>query len=576
MASYLGAFPFPSLAPSILTVDALLKTVVIMTERYNRVLKGGDRDRTKLFFRSMAVFDRRMSSSAEKDFQRHQSDQAKRSASSSGDGDQGRESPVNEKNGSRNNLVTPQAVDASVDPLTAKSRSHAAGFAEDEAVNDDVEDEDDDEFVLAALDSLDAIEVFKHDQRTETRIQYSRIPIDNLRHLIMFLLVTSPLKPDQNLAVCSQRASTDRLENLRRAADSIIWSFSPEEHAGILYGPFTKICAASLPHMFDGLNPLFEHFLFSKGMDLSRRLPDYHKTTGAPSTEINERDDLPLESPLLKKEGDILDIPTLCQTSFFIKGSEIFHRLRLLFSGSEAGFSIGAFEQKVFNWQGPTILLVSGTRLPQEPEGPRQRAFADFLPLKRLGNGSSGNSKSDRVIYGALLKVPWRYTPKQPIGDEETLLFQLDPIHDVFRASKTVKDYATFGRNGINFGNALPAAKAVQSISSHEPLGPVSMFLDSSLEYGVFNHHSAGGGAFQTSQSRNTSWQDRFEIESLEVWGCGGDDEAKRQSDAVLFEAREAEARRGVRLGKDRDADRALLEMAGLIGNHNASGGSMG
>lgn len=566
MASYLGAFPFPSLAPSILTVDALLKTVVIMTERYNRVLKGGDRDRTKLFFRSMAVFDRRMSSSADKGSQTHQSNQTKR--------------PANFWDGAKDNpqqsLANPQAIDTRVDPSTAESRSHVLGFSEDEAINDDIDDEDDDDFVLAALDSLDAIEVFKHDQRTETRIQYSRIPIDNLRHLVMFLLVIAPLKSDQNLSIYAQIASAGRLDSLRRAADSIIWSFSPEKHAGILYGPFTRICAASLPYLFNSLNPLFEHFLFSKGMDLSRRLPGHQRPPAIAETELKERDNLPLEQPLLRREGDILDIPTLSQLSFFIRSSEIFHRLRILFSGNEAGFSIGAFEKKVFNWQGPTILLASGTRLPQEPDGPRQKAFADSLPLKRLDNSSKGNSKADRVIYGALLRVPWKYTPKQPMGDDETLLFQLEPIHDVFRASKVVKDYATFGRNGIGFGNALPAAKAVQGFSSHQPLGPVSLLLDSSLEFGVFNHQSAGGGAFQTSQSRNTNWQDRFEIESLEVWGCGGDDEAKRQSDAILFEAREAEARKGVRLGKDRDADRALLEMAGLIGNHNASGGSMG
>ena len=62
MATYLGAFPFPSLAPSILTFEALLKVIVIMTERYTKILKGGKTDRNKLLFRSLAVFDRRMSS----------------------------------------------------------------------------------------------------------------------------------------------------------------------------------------------------------------------------------------------------------------------------------------------------------------------------------------------------------------------------------------------------------------------------------------------------------------------------------------------------------------------------------
>lgn len=39
---------------------------MIMTERYGKVLKNGKADRNKLLFRSLAVFDRRMSSVYEK------------------------------------------------------------------------------------------------------------------------------------------------------------------------------------------------------------------------------------------------------------------------------------------------------------------------------------------------------------------------------------------------------------------------------------------------------------------------------------------------------------------------------
>lgn len=61
-------------------------------------------------------------------------------------------------------------------------------------------------------------------------------------------------------------------------------------------------------------------------------------------------------------------------------------------------------------------------------------------------------------------------------------------------------------------------------------LGAVSLALDSSFEYGVFTHdYGGGGGAFHGSKSRRRDWQERFEVESLEVWGCGGDEEAKIQ-----------------------------------------------
>lgn len=576
MASYLGAFPFPSLAPSILTVEALLKVVVIMTERYGQVLKRGEKDRKKLFFRSVAVFDRRLSTSLEKlPNDLLESSPEAQSESSGPDNRHEKAAPID----TGEHLLQPALARAS--PTQRKVASsglynHTLGFSIDQSANDDDEDEDEDELALAALDSLDAIEVFKHDQRPDSKIQHSHIPVDNFRRLVMFLLIIAPLGPQENLSLYAQRLSGDRLETLRRVANSILWAYAPEHNAGISYRPFIEISTASLPYMFDGLNPLFEHFLFSKNIDLSRRNHQHIDASIKPRERPEGASESASVTALLPEEGDILNIHVLSQLSFFIKGAEIFHRLRPLFFGEAAGFSLGSFEQKVFNWDAPTILLVSGKRLPQDPCGTRQRAFAESLPAKRFGNSSSGNSSSDRLVYGAYLHVPWKLTYREPVGDDDTLLFQLEPIHEVFRASKVVKDYAIFNKTGLGFGNPLPPVRNIPGNPSQQPLGSVSMFLDSSLEFGVFNHDTAGGGAFQSSQSRQLDWQDRFEIESLEVWGCGGDDEARRQLDAVRFEAREAEARKGVTLGKDREADRALLEMAGLIGNHNASGGSMG
>lgn len=241
MATYLGAFPFPSLAPSILTVDALLKVVVIMTERYGKVLKGGKSDRNKLLFRSLAVFDRRMSSVYEKPLQEVLE------TFKGGKGAETRESPVE----------SPQ--------------SRVAGFSIDDPANDEEEQEDDDNLALAALDSLDAIEVFKQDQRADTKIHHAQIPLDNFRRLVMLLLIISPLGAQESLSKYAQQLTETRLEELRKVADSIVWSFTPEHNAGIFYRPFNTIIAASLPYIFDGLNPLFEHFLFSKNIDLSRK-----------------------------------------------------------------------------------------------------------------------------------------------------------------------------------------------------------------------------------------------------------------------------------------------------------------
>ena len=545
MATYLGAFPFPSLAPSILTIEAMLKVVVIMTERYGKVLKRGKTDRNKLLFRSLAVFDRRMSS-------------------------------VHEKPSEEVLNTIREETDDPADTAIKSPRNHAPGFSIDEAANDS-EEEDDDELALAALDSLDAIEVFKHDQRADTKIHHAQIPVDNFRRLLMLLLVIAPLGSQESLAKRAQSLTEGRIDSLRRVADCILWSFTPEQTAGIFYHSFNTIIAASLPCMFDGLNPLFEHFLFSKDIDLAKRKqssPD----TPLPSLDpiLVQVPETPLE-PLLPREGEILNFAVLSQMSFFLKGSNLFRRLRPLYLGGDAGFSIGSFEQKVLNWRAPSILLVAGTRLSSTPENSSERTFSEKLPPKRFPDGSSGNTTEGRVVFGAYLDVPWKQTYKEAIGSSETLLFQLEPIHEVFHASTISRDYASFNKSGVAFGNPPARAKPISGLPSHIALGPVSLVLDESLEFGVFTHDSTGGGSYHPSQTRNSDWQDRFEIESLEVWGCGGDEEAEKQRAAWAFEEREAEARRTLKLGKDRDADRALLEMAGLIGGHGTdSGGSMG
>lgn len=550
MATYLGAFPFPSLAPSILTIEAMLKVVVIMTERYGRVLKNGKADRNKLLFRSLAVFDRRMSS-------------------------------VYEAPSKETMNALKDASDGAVESAVASPvQSHPPmGFAIDQPANDGEEEEDDDELALAALDSLDAIEVFKHDQGADTKIHHAQIPVDNFRRLIMLLLIIAPLSAQESLSKHAQRLTDARIGGLRRVADCILWSFTPEYNAGIFYHSFNTIVPGSLPYMFDGLNALFEHFLFSRNLDLHRHrrqsslsTPQFSSDLASPT--MDQEPDEP--DPLLPREGDILDLNVLSQMAFFLKGTNLFRRLRPLYMGGDAGFSMGSIEQKAFNWRAPSILLVAGTRLPSEPEGTRERAFADTLPPKRFSNGGSGNSTSQRVVFGAYLDVPWKYTYKEAIGTSESLLFQLEPIHEVFRPSTISTDYATFTKSGISFGSPPPRARPISGISSHAALGPVSLLLDESLEFGVFNHDSTGGGSFHPSQTRMADWQDRFEIDSLEIWGCGGNEEAEKQRAAWAFEEREAAARKSIKFGKDIESDRALLEMAGLVGNHNASGGSMG
>ncbi|KAK0724737.1 TLD-domain-containing protein [Lasiosphaeris hirsuta] len=546
MISFIGAFPFLQDAPAVLGLEQMVMVITIMTQRYERVLARGAADRRKLLFKSLAVYDRRFSNMH-------------------------LEPAVA---GTRNNQEQ-KGVEKNSDQLV--DRTPALGFDVDVAGDDegDVETDDVDELVLAALDSLDYINVFE--PRSMFEIHGAMIPADNFRKLIMLLLLAAPLDPQGSLTTYSGRVSGASLDSLRITAECILATFlDVEQSPGIRFQRFNAIIPSLMPFLFNGFTPLFEHFLFSKSLDFHKRNDGSHtKAAILPN----------LVQPLLTDEGSIMDLNVLSQLSFFIPGSLLFRRLHLLYSGDDDGFSMGSFEAKVFNWRAPTILLVRGNRLPGELDhrstGP-ESAYLSTLPPRRFPPGSS--DKVERLTFGIYVGQPWKQTHRECFGGEDTLLFQLEPVHDVFHASALNRDYVSFtkpssstSQAGISFGCPPPQSTQAYRRSSVVSLGAVSLMIDSSFEFGCLTHdYTSRGGAFQTSVARKFDFQERFEIECLEVWGCGGDEEAKNQAERWAWEAREAEARRRINLGTgDIEADRALLEMAGLIGA-NRSGGSMG
>lgn len=106
--------------------------------------------------------------------------------------------------------------------------------------------------------------------------------------------------------------------------------------------------------------------------------------------------------PLISSNGKIMNTDLLCQLGLFMKGDSIWRRLRLLYAGSEAGFSMGAFETKVLKWQAPTILLVSGTRISDSPETSMEKAFIESLSSRKYPVGDGGDG---RVVFGVYLNV---------------------------------------------------------------------------------------------------------------------------------------------------------------------------
>ncbi|PWW71969.1 hypothetical protein C7212DRAFT_302403 [Tuber magnatum] len=513
-ASYIGAFPFPSFAPAVLDFEALVKVVVILTGRYKSVFQRSRPDSLRLLFRSLAVYDRGI-----------QLD---------GEGDSG----VGGGKG--------KTIDMDFSLEDEGDEWHEEG------------EEDEDDLSLAALDALDAIEVFGHAEKLKTH--HARIPLDILKKLIAFLLVIAPLEPNQPIAEFADRFTPDSLAGVRGVAECVLRGFRCIDEKGVLYRDFKPRIKQALPYIFTPLGPLFEHLLFSKKIDMSIAAP-----SNSPEPPI----------PLLSTEGQIMDPNLLSQLSFFIPGTHLWRRLRPLYVGSEAGFSMGSFETKVLKWAAPTILLVSGTRIPFPAETHAQQAFLDRIPSKKYPLASDTHL-TGRLVFGVFLNVPWKLSHKDCFGDVESMLFQLEPMHEVFHASRSSTEYAYFNKDdGIGFGSPMQKLKNHyhHHSQSHLNLGPVSLTFEHSLEYGVFQN-TGNGGSYHSAGDADYHSRDVFEIEEIEVWGCGGNSEAEAQRKAWAWEEREALLRRQIALGKDPEADKALLEMAGLVGQ-NRSGGSM-
>lgn len=519
IASFIGAFPFLQDSPTILGLEQMVMVVTLLTGRYQRVLAGGAKSRAKLLFKSMAIYDRQ----------------------------------------------------------TADNRAAAGQDSSEADRGEDTDQDEDDELVLEALDYLGTGTVRAAEGTTEGLPTTRKIivPAENFRKLVMLLLLAAPLGPQEDLSIYSDRTSGSQLESLRSTAEWILAAFlDGDDSSSISYDRFDAVISTSAPFMFDGLTPLFEHFLFSKNLDLNRHKGETPAVQ--PPVEVVQ--------PLLQETGSILNLDVLSQLSFFIPGTSLFRRLRLLYSGEVDGFSMGSFESKVFNWRAPTLLLVRGNRLPggdsHRSTGP-ELSFLSTLPPRRLPPG--GPDDNDALTFGLYLGQPWKHTHRECFGGDDTLLFQLEPVHDVFRASTMNRDYVSYTKPstatshaGINVGCPPPQPTQTYRRASTIALGPVSLVLDDSFEFGCFTHDfTSKGGSFLNSAARQVDFQEHFEIVSLEVWGCGGDEEAKHQAERWAWEAREAEARRKINLGTgDIEADRALLEMAGLIGA-NRSGGSM-
>ncbi|OJD19934.1 hypothetical protein AJ78_00128 [Emergomyces pasteurianus Ep9510] len=590
MVSYLGAFPFQNtMAPCVLTFEAMVKVVVLLTERYGKVLKRGKKDRIKLLFGSLADVGRR-------DIITQLKEAAEDSLESIG----------------------------APGPTSERILSPNAGFSVDQPVNDE-DEEDDDDLALAALESLDAIEVFKHDQRIDKTVYESKISLDTFRRLLTLLIVTAPLRPLGTVSKYTTGLSRPSLDTVHEQVESILAALDPEEtEGGIGYTPFSELISSSLPYLFDPLTPLFEHLLFSKNLDLSRKSGS-ETTNGLADKPVPAPPSTPPSSPPLSPviltggfDSCILNPAVLSHLSFFLSTSaqipNIFRNrthLHPVFSSTEHGESLTSFSHHVMTWQAPTILLIRGAV-------------------------TSKSNEEQMTTIGAYLPQPWKqsssYSSRRSSDgpDPSTLpcLFELSPAHTVLQGSPSFSSLKPnmpvsyfSNKTGIAIGCLIPPSsrKSLGSDLHPKPAGGGSLLIDSVLENATFviadglngegvflppgkspavasttpSSTSLAASAASISAS-NHNITKSISIYNLEVWGIipsqslttqlDGSGSPMEKQDAISlqraqwnFEAREAERRQAINMkvgggNSEAQTGRALLEMAGIIGDSHYSG----
>ena len=158
------------------------------------------------------------------------------------------------------------------------------------------------------------------------------------------------------------------------------------------------------------------------------------------------------------------------------------------------------------------------------------------------------------------------------------MLFQLLPTHSVYPSVAYHTQFAYFHpRIGLGFGLVPPQLPRRQSLTSqtliqHTSDPQTSLSLDPAFEHARFTHIPPG--ATYQSNAVHGDYSYKIEIDEVEVWGCGLDNAREEQRQAWEFERKEAERRQTIRVREDLSGERALLEMAGIIGG-NRSGGSV-
>lgn len=408
-------------------------------------------------------------------------------------------------------------------------------------------------------DSLNVVSSFKN--YNKIAVDDLTIPATYLQEFLAWLLLLTTHCPTNNCKFPGDYIYA-KWSTYKSSATSLLRSMDPSftpngELHFITYKQFSNVIKTIIPDIFAPLERAMEHLLYQ------------------------ESDLVAFDFQNNLSSSKLINQALIAQLSTSLTKELSFSKLQKLYVGAESGFSMRSLQAKVFKWMAPTIILISGKCILNDEEyfvkNPRYKKFLQEFPKLKDSDQhlNEHQLKKNKVIFAVYVAEPWRVTNKGFFGGPGTKIIQLSPTHEVFKASRPDVVYFNTLGGGIGIGDMQPTIKGLTK--SYCP-GNVSLTLDSTLEFAVFRHVGGGGslepGILLTkNQIENKSFEIRLLVQEVEVWGCGGEKELEEQLKQWQWEESEAKRRQQINL-RSIGEDRALLELAGIVG-HSQSGGSI-
>ncbi|AMD21607.1 HFL249Cp [Eremothecium sinecaudum] len=389
-----------------------------------------------------------------------------------------------------------------------------------------------------------------------------KLPGSDLVQFISFLLQLSTCcsSGHDTFGLFSYRKS----KNYERRALNIVRSMDPSGSSSglgkntiITAAQFKDVVSTVAPHLFQPLVYYLDH------------------------VDSRHRDFETKEHRKLEEDSDryLLSDGFLAQMGTLWSGNLSRDILQKLFVAREAGFSMRSFQAKVCKWMAPSILIVSGRSIVDDDlsvmQEPLYGRFLKEYPKWRDQDQDPDymTKKKKTLVFAVFVNDPWKVTNKDLFGGAETTIMQLAPVQEIFKATRTGNIYFNTIGGGIGIGSSQPVIKA--SAKKYQP-GDVSLTIDPSLEVGVFRHVGPHGsmspGQLLSKRGQaNKCFEYRFKVQDIEVWGLGGTKELEEQRKQWIWEEAESQRRKNVNINGFGE-ERALLELAGLVGQHQGGG----